>query len=445
MSSLRQPTRRSPRRVGCVLAVVAFLVALGLPGTAAALPRAQVQAQQWWLDRLGLERAWQITRGQGVTIAIVDSGVNASFGDLRGAVKPGFAVGGSGDGRRDTDKTLHGTRMADNAAGRGTGFGLLGSAPRASILPVQIDYTSSDGQQAASTALDRLSALSDPPGVVNMSFGSDGACTPELQRSVQRAAAKGMILVAAVGNTGDSTNTSEAPANCTGVVAVGAYGNGDTPALWSGSTRQPYVALAGPGARIIGVDTSAASGYGYAFGTSEAAAIVSGGFALLRAQFPDESARRIVTRMLYTARQFDGAQGSRNSSWGYGVARPRVALTEQVPANAPNPIYDALDKLDPSGSPTGSSAPSSSTPTQGSSANGPITDTPGGGDATPAPGAQSDDSGSSSGVIIGVLIAVVVLLAIVLAVVLARRRRPAGHPGGYPPAPPPPPTGWGGP
>ncbi|GAB2463464.1 hypothetical protein GCM10027265_10920 [Jatrophihabitans fulvus] len=428
-----------------MLAVVAFLVALGLPGTAAALPRSQVQAQQWWLDRLGLDRAWQVTRGQGVTIAIVDSGVNADFGDLRGAVLPGFVVGGSGDGWRDTDKTLHGTRMADNAAGRGTGFGLLGSAPRAKILPVQIDYSSGDGQQETATALDRLSALADPPGVVNMSFGSNGTCTPELQQSVQRATAKGMILVAAAGNTGDGANTSEAPANCTGVVAVGAYGNGDTPRLWSGSTRQPYVALAGPGARIIGVDTSAASGYGYAFGTSEAAAIVSGGFALLRAKYADESPRRIVARMLYTARQFEGRQGARNSSWGFGVARPRVALTDPVPTDAPNPIYDALDQLDGSGSPSSpgsspTSAPSSA-PTAGTPASGPVTDTPGGA-TTPAPGAQGDDDGGGDGVIIGVLVAVVVLLAIVLAVVLARRRRPSGPPGGYPPAPP---TGWGGP
>jgi subtilisin family serine protease len=402
--------RRLAQRVVTLFAVVAAILTALSPGAAAELPRKDVQAQQWWITRLGLQEVWKITQGEGVTVAVIDSGVDAQFGDLRGAVQPGFGVRVSGNGQTDTDPAYHGTRMADVIAGRGSGFGLLGVAPRASILPVAINYADGGGSpEDSASALTSLAASADPPDVVNMSYGEDGPCPAALQNAVTAATAKGMILVASAGNT-PAENLN--PANCTGVIAVGAYDNDLRP--WSETAQQPYVALSGPGVHMIGYSTSAPSGYGYAAGTSDAAAVVSGTFALVRAKFPDATPRELVTRVLYTARQFEGPQGTRNPVWGYGVARPHHALTDAVPDSAPNPIYDALDQLaapsgDPTTSPTGAptSTPTSSTVPAGEA------------------GAETDDSGASTGLVVGIAAAAVVLIVLLAILVLRRRRRSA--------------------
>lgn len=404
--------RRVTRRAICSsLAVLLAALATAAPAGADApsdLTPRQVQAQQWWIGRLGLEDVWKKSQGAGTTVAVIDTGVNASFGDLRGAVLPGFGVGTGGDGRRDTDPAVHGTRMADDIAGRGSGFGLLGVARQAKILPVAAPDLS---DVATIEALTRLTALADPPDVVNMSYGAVGACTADLQRAVQAATAKGMILVASAGNQGSTTNASQHPANCVGVVAVGAFAQDLRP--WTDSQRQPYVSLSGPGVKVIGYDTSAASGYGYGYGTSDAAAIVSATMAVVKARFPTATPRAIVARVLYTAKQFQGARGTRNDTWGYGVARPYDAIYTSVPGTAPNPIYDALDRL---GSQSTSSPSASSG--GGAQSQAPRTVTP------PAGTASGDDR--SPGILVGAIIVSVSLVAILVALLvhLQRRKRP---------------------
>lgn len=405
--------RSAPRTVASLVSatlMMALAALLGAPPAPAraALPPARVRAQQWWLVSLNLQRAWAITKGRGVTVALLDSGVDAQFGDLRGAVRAGFVPGGSGDARHDTDPEIHGTRLADEIAGRGTGFGLLGIAPRARILPVVIP--AHDFAQPTVAALDRLAASSRPPAVVNMSYGRPGACPAALRAAVQRAMRAGIIVVAAAGNSGSTTNAATYPADCPGVVAVGAVDVHGRP--WRDTERQPYVALAGPGVRMISADPRAASGYGYASGTSDAAAIVSGVFALVRAGFPHLPARDVVTRVLATTHQFLGRQGSRNDRLGFGVALPYNALTEKVPATAPNPIYAALPGTTdpaPADIPTAAAGPAGA----GSSAP-PIERS----------AAGADSSGGGTGVLVGALAAAVVVVGLVLALLV--RRRPSG-------------------
>jgi subtilisin family serine protease len=403
--------RRRMRRIVCLFAVAAGLMGVLAPAAEAALPPSEVQAQQWWIARLGLQEAWKITKGQGVTVAVIDSGVDARFGDLQGAVTSGFGVRVSGNGQRDTDPAYHGTRMADVIAGRGSGFGLLGVAPQATILPVAFDNARDGGNSEDTTeVLTKLTAMTNPPDVVNMSFGKEGPCPAALQSAVTAATAKGMILVASAGNT-PSENLN--PANCTGVIAVGASDENLQP--WENTALQPYVALSGPGVRMIGYSTSAPSGYGYAAGTSDSAAVVSGTFALARAKFPNATPRDLVARVLYTARQFVGAQGTRNDTWGYGLARPRHALTDAVPATAPNPIYDALEKLS-TPSPSSSAVPTNGTLGSSSSPTG------------TAQATEADKGGgSSTGLVIGVVVVVLVVAALIVILVLrARRRTPTG-------------------
>lgn len=408
------------RRRATFLCLAAWLSTIATVSSAGAetpsdLTPQQVQAQQWWIGRLGLTDVWKKSQGSGTVVAVIDTGVDASFGDLRGAVLPGFGVGTSSDGRHDTDPEVHGTRMADTIAGRGTGFGLLGVARKARILPIAAPELS---DRATAEALTRLTAMAHPPDVVNMSYGAGGECSADLQRAVQAATSSGMILVASAGNQGSTTNQTQHPANCVGVVAVGAFGQDLQP--WVDSQRQPYVSLSGPGVKLIGYDTSASSRYGYGYGTSDAAAIVSATMAVVKARFPRATPREIVARVLYTAKQFQGAQGTRNNTWGYGVARPYDAIYESVPKNAPNPIYDALDRLGSGGTP--SPRPARITP--------------------PAVTPSSDDKGrddSSATLSVAAIIVSVSLAGILVGtlVYLQRRKRPhqqeARH--GSPPGP----------
>jgi hypothetical protein len=293
---------------------------------------------------------------------------------------------------------------------------VIGVAPAAKILPVVVATTGVDN---TAVALNRLSAMANPPQIVNMSYGSVGTCHDDLLAAVKKAVDRGMILVASAGNTGSSDNSPQAPANCAGVIAVGAVDQDGK--AWPDTQHQPYVALAGPGVHITGYYPSP-PGIAFGTGTSDAAAIVSGVFADVRAHFPTMPSRQLVARVLHTARQFQGAQGTRNESLGFGVARPYHALTDNVPASAANPIYDELDKLGPASSPP-SPAPGSSSPKQ-----------PGGSDTAAPPGTATEDKGSSVGVLVAIIAAVVIALLIIIALIVrSRRRRPRGapHPGGY--------------
>jgi len=389
------------RLIGAITFLVASTAVIVSP---AAADPAGLQSQEWWISRLGLKEAWKITKGQGVTVAVFDSGVNAAVGDLRGAVVPGFDSTGPGDAR--TDSAGHGTSMAVEIAGRGTDPGMLGVAPAAKILPVVVP---SHGENEYTTvALNRLSGSAHPPQIVNMSFGAPGACPEEMQAAVKKAVDRGMILVASSGNEGASSNQSQSPANCAGVIAVGAYANEMTP--WPDTQRQSYVGLAGPGVQIVGYNATTLQTEHYN-GTSDAAAIVSASIALVRAHFPHMPSRQVVARVIATARQFDGAPGTHSDLLGWGAARPHHALIDTVSANAPNPIYDALAKVQPA-EPTGqpsSSRSTSSTPEP------PV---------SPAAAGTAGHSNSNTGIVIGI-VAAAVAAALVIGGLLLRRRRTA--------------------
>jgi subtilisin family serine protease len=413
----RHPTRArrrhtASRAVGSLavaVLVAASSVLLGAPAVSANTP---LQAKEWYLGPLGMQQVWAQTRGNGVTVAVLDNGVDASVDDLRGALVPGFDASGKG-GNPDvaSDDEGHGTQMAVRIAGRGTR--IIGIAPQAKILPVLVPNGFSDGSDLAS-ALTKLSAQPSPPQVVNMSLGAPGACPPALQTAVKTAVDKGLILVASAGNEGNSSNASQYPANCKGVIAVGAYDS--TGAPWSQSQRQPYVALGAPGVDLPAYNKQGVEGT--ADGTSDAAAIVSGSFAILRAKFPTMPSRQLVARVLATASRtyYKGPGfGRAGDVLGFGFALVHQALIRPVPATAANPIYDALKTIDTAPPPSGSDP--SSAPTSGPS-RAPTTV------HVDFPGSQaSAKSGSSStGLIVGLIVAVLVV-AIIVAVVMSRRGR----------------------
>src|SRR5690606_16480231 len=121
--------------------VVAVALALLLtPAAAVALPAApsdQVRSLEYWIDEYGIRDAWATTQGEGVTIAIIDTGIDSGVRELSGAVTGGADFSGVGfdNGQKPVGSgSEHGTMVASLAAGRGTGAtsGVIGSAPQAS-------------------------------------------------------------------------------------------------------------------------------------------------------------------------------------------------------------------------------------------------------------------------------------------------------------------------
>jgi hypothetical protein len=271
--------------------------------------------------------------------------------------------------------------------------------------------------------MQRLREMPAAPQVVFLGSETVGPCPASVQGQVTASVRAGMILVAPSGDTGDYENYATYPSDCKGVVVVGAYDDTGTPS--HATDHHPYVALGGPGVALPSYDTS--GHVRLINGTDQAAAVVAGSFAILRAAFPAMPSRQLVARMLATAsrRYFTGPRyGERGNKLGFGLALVHQAIVRKVPADAPNPVYDAITAPPRSAPPTSASTGSADSP-----AASPDTSTPppSGGRTTqfasiPSLAADSAGSGSSNvGLIAGVGVAVLAL-ALLLATVARRRR-----------------------
>jgi type VII secretion-associated serine protease mycosin len=318
-----------------VAAVLAWglVVAAAAPGAAASYP--PPRPEQWWFTAWAVEnKVWPISQGRGVTVAVIDTGVQADIPDLRGVVVPGTDFHG-GDGRTNDPAGIppgHGTGMASLIASQGTGTGFVGVAPRAKILPIVSE--DSDTEPLAIRY-----AVNHGARVINISEGSPAPCPQDTQEAVGYALRHGVVVVAAAGNEGPYGNPSDTPANCAGVLAMG--GVNARLGIFAETERHPYVAAAAPATGVGGVlpDGKYHSSSG---GTSSASALTSAVAALIRSKFPDLSAGQVVQRIIASTR--DAGPPGHDDMTGYGAVRPYQALTMNVPASAPNPVFAAYDR-----------------------------------------------------------------------------------------------------
>jgi type VII secretion-associated serine protease mycosin len=310
-------------------------------------------AGEWWFPVWGIESdVWPVTKGAGVTVAVLDTGVNAALPELSGAVLKGEdSAGGKTDGRKDLDEQEdgHGTGMAALIAGQGGGrTGFMGIAPAAKILPIHDAARLGDKYGLyESYARGIRFAVDHGAKVINFSQGvtsvtMDQHCEPGVQDAIAYAADHDVVVVASAGNTGNTTNWPELPASCAGVLTVGAIGPTLRP--WVGTQRQPYVAVAAPGDRMPTIGKKGVL-FTSGSGTSASAALTSGAIALIRSRNPHMPARTVVQRLIATAKPLGGSRW--DSRTGYGAIQITSAMNPKrypVPANAPNPVYTGLDK-----------------------------------------------------------------------------------------------------
>ncbi|MEU8675768.1 type VII secretion-associated serine protease mycosin [Streptomyces sp. NPDC048560] len=325
----RRPPGRRRRALAAACAATALTLVPAAPAHADG-----IRDQQWGLEALHTERAWQTTKGEGIKVAVLDTGVDAEHPDLAGQVLPGKDLIGFGAERGDRAWALHGTAMAGIIAGRGNGpgrgSGVLGIAPEAKILPGRVILESSDRSRAKARA-SRGTALSDGirwatdqgADVINLSLGDDSKSAhpdPSEDAAVQYALAKGVSVVASAGNSGEKGDRISYPAAYPGVIAVAAVDKYGTHAAFS--TRRWYATVSAPGVDVVVANPD--RHYYIEWGTSAAAAFVSGAVALVRAAHPDLTPAQIKKLLADTAR--NSPPEGRDDARGYGLVDPAAAI-----------------------------------------------------------------------------------------------------------------------
>jgi type VII secretion-associated serine protease mycosin len=303
------------------LAVAVIL--LGTPAPAAA---DQVRDGEWHLAALGITEAQRISRGDGVIVAVTDTGVDDKHAELAGAVLPGrgFGEGNTTDGRFDS--IGHGTGMAGLIAGRGLpqGGGMLGIAPQAKILPVQ----TLQGDLGVPTNLAAGINWASGQGAKVICIAAVTSEDPAVKTAVEAALRADVVVVAGVGNT-PADKVVGFPARLPGILAVGGTDrNGNHATV---SATGPEILVAAPAVDIV--STAPFGKYDVSTGTSNATAIVAGVVALVRARYPQLSGPEVVRRITATA--VDKGPPGRDDEYGFGIVNPVAALTADLPDPSP--------------------------------------------------------------------------------------------------------------
>ena len=327
---------------GLATALVAGLLVTLAPSVAQA---DGIRDAEYWLDDYGIRAAWNTTMGEGVTIAVIDTGVDASVPELQGAVVGGadFSGLGSPDGQTPVGSSNpdHGTMVASLAAGRGTGGenGVIGSAPLASILAISIGFgegtTSSDDQIAAAVRF----AVDNGADVINMSLTRNTLDWPESwDDAFLYAMQHDVVVVAAAGNRGNGSSSVGAPATMPGVLTVAGTDRNGT-ASFDASTQGMTISVAAPSEDLVGVTPG--GGHTLWGGTSGAAPIVAGIVALVRAAHPELDAANVIERIIATAR--DAGDDGADPIYGYGLVDAAAAVTADVELVTANPMGDLAE------------------------------------------------------------------------------------------------------
>jgi hypothetical protein len=239
----------------------------------------------WGLSAIEADLAWKSTKGSGVVVAVLDTGVDGTHPDLKGRVLEGFSTIDNkvlSEGA-NSDLDLHGTHVAGIIAGDLDSSGITGVAPEASILPVRVLGASGGSDKSVADGV--LYAVKKKVDVINLSLG--GAVNPFSKggsltcAAITKAVDAGIVVIVAAGNSAEFGNPRNEPASCKGAVSVAALNESLEPAYFSSFDSSIFVYA--PGRKILSSIPVGAFMENYAIwdGTSMAAPFVSGAAALI--------------------------------------------------------------------------------------------------------------------------------------------------------------------
>ena len=296
--------------------------------------------QQWVLSVLNVEAAWQQTEGAGVTVAVLDSGVDGDVSDLAGSVLPGPDYTGVDTRSSDANWGVHGTWMASLIAGHGHNDGLdgvIGIAPQSQILSVRVIPDRADPHYGAyekepetriqqSLADGILYAVRHGAKVISMSIGY-GAPSAVVRQALVQAYSRGVVVVASAGNSGGPAASDghgqspySFPADYPGVISVGAVNQSGAVANFSSDNLS--VAVAAPG---VSVPAQGRDGqYWWVSGTSPACALVAGVAALIKSRYPALAPDLVASAL--TSTTTNRPPRGYDSELGFGIVDAAAAL-----------------------------------------------------------------------------------------------------------------------
>lgn len=342
-----------------------------------ALPQAahadEWRDKQYWLADYGITEAWKTSQGEGVKVAVIDTGIDTSHPDLAGAVTGGADVSGAGDpagarglgvnpehgtlvatllagrghtaeadkgGDKEEDKEKDKDKEAEEYSGPGNGpDGIMGVAPKAEVLSVSawIGGSNPGGIPIDDQLPNAVRwAVDSGAKVINMSLGSSSTSWPESwDEAFLYAEQNDVVIVAAAGNRGIGMTQVGAPATIPGVLTVAGLDRQGR-ASWDSSSEGISIGVAAPAENLVGGLPGGPSRYAEWSGTSAAAPLVSGVAALIRSAYPELTAAQVINRIITTAKD-SGAPG-RDTLYGYGIVDAAAALNADVPVVAGNPL-----------------------------------------------------------------------------------------------------------
>lgn len=329
-------SRRGARFGFLGVSVSALLLTVATPASADS-----IRDREYWLNQYGFTQVWDSTRGAGVKVAVIDTGIDGSVADLRGAVVGGADMSGLGSANGQTpvgSDSEHGTMVASVLAGRGTGpnSGVIGVAPEAELLSVSVAFGENGAEKSNDDQIaDGVRwAVDNGAQVINMSLTRN---TPDWPQSwdaaFQYAFDHDVVVVAAAGNRGSGTEQVGAPATIPGVLTVAGVDRNED-ASFDASSQGITISVSAPSEQIIGVVPG--GGYVQWSGTSAAAPIVSGMVALVRAAHPELDANNVIQRVIATAAAKSDVVPS--PIYGYGLINPPGAVFDEVATVTSNPM-----------------------------------------------------------------------------------------------------------
>jgi serine protease len=322
----------------------------------------KIRHSEWWLSSMHVTQAWPSSRGSGVTVALLSTGVRASHPDLAGSVTTGPDYTGTGETSASDDWGIEGTSAASIIAGHGdnTGdaSGIIGIAPAARILSVRVAFDAADPLNNSATDVARLPdaiaqgiryAVAQGAKVIDLpldpsTLASDGAATgglaaaaggsAEERSAVSYAVSKGVVLVAPAGDNGDDGDTPSVPASYPGVIALGAVDRHGAQAVFS--ARQSYVALTAPGSGVTAA--SQPSGYRNMSTTDAASAMAAGITALIRSRYPGLTSSQVRQALITGSVRSSSASGTASATQaGAGAGTVDALKAIQAAAAIANP------------------------------------------------------------------------------------------------------------
>jgi type VII secretion-associated serine protease mycosin len=330
--------------VACAVALGAGAAVIAGAAPAEAAPAAPVDqirdSQSWVLDMLDIWGAWKISQGEGVTVAVIDSGVNPNVSDLAGSVTTGPDLTGLSTAPSNPAWGVHGTWMASIIAGHGHdggGSGIIGIAPEAKLLSIRVipdkgdpGYRAYDSekeqriQQSLATGI--RDAVHDGAKVISMSIGYS-APNSAVRAALQYAEQHGVVLVASSGNSGEDDQEHSHgfapvsfPAEYPGVLSVAAVNADGAVAGFSSDNLSVQVAVAGVDIPAEGRDGE----YWLVSGTSPACALVAGVAALIKSRYPRLSP--VLVDQALTSTAHAGTSNGYNAKTGFGTVDATAAL-----------------------------------------------------------------------------------------------------------------------